>query len=85
MDDIEKCLVNDEGFAKKEVVDEGAGTDEITESFKKQQDLISNKKKHLVKLQMTQNLREKSGGAAGGTQEMYLVNALSLFSSLFYL
>lgn len=79
MDDIEKCIVNDEGFIKKDVVDEGAVTDDITESFKKQQDLISNKKKHLVKLQMTQNLREKSGGTSGGTQDMYLVSKFLSF------
>jgi hypothetical protein len=65
MDDIEKCMVNDEGYVRREEL-ESSERDEIAESFKKQQEIIT-RKKNLVKMQMTQKLKEKQSGASGST------------------
>jgi len=58
---IKQCIVNDEGFVKwdKPEMEEELG--EIVDSFKKQKEIISNRKKNLVKLQMTQKLGEEQG------------------------
>ena len=82
--DINKCIVNDEGFVKwdKPEMEEELG--EIVDSFKKQKEIISNRKKNLVKLQMTQKLGEtKEEGRGDKTKEMFLVRFLSSFPLFF--
>ena len=57
--------------------------DEIAESFKKQKEIISSRKKNLVKLQMTQKLREDPRDTAG-SEDLFLVFFFSFFLSFFY-
>ena len=80
--DISKCIVNDDGFVKwdKPEMEEELG--EIVDSFKRQKEIISNRKKNLVKLQMTQKLGEKKEEGRGHEKEMFLVR---LFFFVFYL
>ena len=56
IEEIEKCIKNDEGFKKRETLNE---ENEIAESFKRQNDLLSDKKRllrtHLSVVDMTRD------------------------------
>jgi len=74
IEDIEKCIVNEEGFVGRSTPETEEEFAEVETSFRKQKDMVASKKKNVVKLQMTQKLKEQ--GVDQSTQgEMFLDDA----------